>query len=447
MKKSIRLSSAHIVLAGFLLTVLLGSILLSMPFCSASGKPVPYIDALFTATTAVCVTGLVTLPVVSTWSTAGHVIILILIQIGGLGIITVVSGIMLLMKHSFRMRDSIIIRDAFNLNSLSGIKRFLKATITGVFAVEAIGAVLYMTVFVPEFGAYGIWVSVFNSVSAFCNAGIDIISDTSLCRYVTNPAVNAITSMLIIISGIGFVVWFDVLRVIREKKRRFRFLTLHSKLALSSTAILLGTGTLLFMIFEYNNGATIGSFSFFEKLGACFFQSVTTRTAGFATVPQENLTNGSAFVSLILMFIGGSPVGTAGGIKTVTFAVLVLTALSAVRNKNNTEVFSRSIPDSAVHKAIAVAAMSITVVVVSTLLMCYVSDRAILDILYETVSATATVGLTRGFTPELDTAGKLIIIFAMYFGRVGPISLALAFVAEGKSKNIVTCPEEDVNIG
>ena len=201
------------------------------------------------------------------------------------------------------------------------------------------------------------------------------------------------------------------------------------------------------MIFEYNNGATIGSFSFFEKLEACFFQSVTTRTAGFATVPQENLTNGSAFVSLILMFIGGSPVGTAGGIKTVTFAVLVLTALSAIRNKNNTEVFSRSIPDNAVHKAIAVAAMSFTVVVVSTLLMCYVSDRAILDILYETVSATATVGLTRGFTPELDTAGTLIIIFAMYFGRVGPISLALAFVAEGKSKNLVTCPEEDVNIG
>ena len=436
------------ILIGFLLIILAGSFLLWLPISSATGKSVSYIDALFTATSATCVTGLVTLPTATTWSTFGQVIILLLIEIGGLGVITIMAGIMVMLGKRIGMVNRILIQDSFNLNTMSGLVKFIKKVIIGSFVIEAIGALLYMTVFVPDFGIKGIWISVFNSVSAFCNAGIDIIAENSLCDYALNPVINLTTSLLIISGGIGFVVWWDLTRIIKDKKHRhLRFLTLHSKIALSVTFFLIVTGTVLFFVFEYNNPKTMQSYSVLEKLEVSFFQSVTTRTAGFATIPQENFTNSSALVSLLLMFIGGSPVGTAGGIKTVTVLILMLTAASVIRNKNTVDVFNRQISAKSVKKAVAVFVTSFTVMAVSTILLSIVSQGNFLDIIYETVSATATVGLTRNFTSTLNMVGKIIITATMYFGRVGPISLAVAFGVKKGSKNIIENPVEEISVG
>ena len=451
LNKRLKLSTTHIIMLSFLFVILLGSILLSLPISTANGMAVSYIDALFTATTATCVTGLVTLPTVSTWSIFGQVVILFLIQLGGLGIVTVMTGFMIAINKKMGISDRLLIQDAFNLNTLSGLIRFVKKVIFGTAVVEGIGTLLYMLVFVPEYGPRGIWISAFNSISAFCNAGLDIIAEDSLCKYAENPLINTVTSALIIIGGIGYIVWWDVIEVIKLRKKQGKNciarLSFHSKLALSMTGFLILIGTVLFFAFEYNNPKTIGDFSLFNKLQASFFQSVTTRTAGFATIPQENLTNPSAFVALVLMFIGGSPVGTAGGIKTVTVAVLILTALSTIKSQNEITTFNRSISQKTVKKSIAVFCMSFIIMFGSTVLLSVVSDAPALDILYETVSATATVGLTRNFTGTLDLWGKIIIIFTMYFGRIGPISLALALNTGKSSPNIIKTPTEEISVG
>ena len=444
-------STTHLILFSFLMAILLGSLLLSLPISTKTGISVPYVDALFTATTATCVTGLVTLPTVSTWSIFGQIVILILIQIGGLGVITVLSGIMIAMNRKIKLKDSRLISDAFNISSLEGLSKFVKKVMIGTFAVEGVGALLYMTVFVPQFGLKGIWISIFNSISAFCNAGIDIIATDSLCSYATNPIINIVTSLLIVLSGLGYIVWWDVLRVIKDFKSQglkcFRRLTLQSKIVLSVTVILIFGGAFLIFIFEYSNPLTIGNMSLWEKIQASFFQSITTRTAGFATVPQENLTDTSAIISLMLMFIGGSPVGTAGGIKTVTIAVLIFTAYALITNKNEVNVFNRSLSKQVTRKAVAVTVMSFSIMFISTILLSAVTDASMLDVLYETVSATATVGLTRNLTPFLNLWGKLIIICTMYLGRIGPISLAIAFSYSKESLNSIKNPTEEISVG
>ena len=452
MKKSkLRLSTTHIILLSFLMAVLLGAALLSLPVSSAKGEWTPFVDALFTSTTATCVTGLVVVPTFSAWSTFGQIVILFLIQIGGLGVITVVSIIAMMFNKKMGLSDRVLLQDAFNLNTLSGLSGFVKKVVLGTFLVEGIGALLYMTVFVPEFGLKGIWISVFTAISAFCNAGIDIIAENSLCNYVHNPIINLTTCLLIFFSGIGFIVWWDAARVLKLRRKRkikvFKSLTLHSKIALVTTLVLILGGAISVFLFEYDNPQTMKDFTIFEKIQASFFQSVTTRTAGFATIPQESLSNGSAVVSLLLMFIGGSPVGTAGGIKTVTIAVVIAATVASIKNKNDVTMFNRSLSKEAVSKAVAVVCTSFIIMFVSTTLLSAVVEADFLDILYETVSATATVGLTRNLTASLNTAGKLIIIATMYFGRVGPISLAFALNVKKKNPNIIKNPVEDISVG
>jgi len=448
-KKKFSLSTTQSIMLSFLAMIFVGSLLLSLPVSSANGVPVPYLDALFTATTATCVTGLVTVPTVTTWSVFGQAVILVLIQVGGLGVITIMSALMLLLHKRMGIGDRLLLQDAFNLNSLSGIVRFVKRVLLGTFLVEGVGALLYMTVFIPEFGLKGIWISVFTSISAFCNAGIDIIAEDSLCGYATNPMVNIVTSLLIILGGIGYIVWWDVLRLGREtkKRRHFRNLSLHSKIAISATLILILGGGLLIFLFEYHNPKTIGDMSLLDKLQVSLFQSVTTRTAGFATVPQQDLTNASSLLCLLLMFIGGSPVGTAGGVKTVTIAVLAVSALATIREKQEVSLFHRNISRQAVNKAVAVTMMSFAIMFTATIALSAVTEADALDVLYETVSATATVGLTRNLTPSLNTAGKAIIIATMYLGRVGPISLALALNSKKKNQNIIKNPTEEISVG
>ena len=450
-KRKISLSTTQIILLSFVIAIGVGSLLLALPISSASGKAVPYLDALFTATTATCVTGLVTLPTATTWSVFGQVVILVLIQIGGLGIITIMSGFMLMLNRKMGIGDKLLLQDAFNLNTMSGLAKFIRNILLGTLIIECIGALLYMTVFVPDFGARGIWISVFNSVSAFCNAGIDIIGENSLYAYAQNPVINAVTSALIIFGGIGYIVWWDVLRVFRTRtaknRRIFRHLTLHSKIAIVSTLVLILGGGLLLFIVEYNNTDTIGGLSLGGKIQVSLFQSVTTRTAGFASVPQENLTGAGAIISMVLMLIGGSPVGTAGGIKTVTATVLMCSALSTVRNKDTATLFNRAISADSIRKAVAVAATFVCILVSSATLLSMTTDAPTLDVLYEAMSATATVGLSRNVTSGLDSLGKIIIIFTMYFGRVGPISLAVALGSRGKDQNAISDPVEEISIG
>ena len=449
--KKVALSTTQIILLSFFVTILLGSALLALPISSASGEAVPFLDALFTATTSTCVTGLVTLPTVSTWSVFGQIVILLLIQIGGLGIITIMSGLMLLLNRKMGIGDRLLIQDAFNLNTMSGLAKFVKNVLFGTLIIEGVGAVLYMLVFVPEFGIKGIWISIFNSVSAFCNAGIDIISENSLCNYATNPITNTVTSALIILGGLGYIVWWDVLRVIKSRtpknRKIFKHLTLHSKIAITATLGLILAGALLIFIFEYSNPKTIGNMSVFDKIQVSLFQSVTTRTAGFASVPQENLTNASSVVSILLMLIGGSPVGTAGGMKTVTIAVLFCSAFATVRNKNDASLFGRRISEDSVKKAVAVVVTFITICAASTILLLATSNASVLDVVYETVSATATVGLSRNLTASLNTFGRILIIITMYFGRVGPISLAVALGSKNESQNVISEPTEEISIG
>ena len=292
---------------------------------------------------------------------------------------------------------------------------------------------------------------IITSISAFCNAGIDVIGESSLCNYATDPAVNIITSSLIILGGIGYIVWWDVLRVIKSratrKKRLFKHLSLHSKIAIISTLCLLIGGAILIFICEYNNPQTIGEMSLFDKIQVSLFQSVTTRTAGFASVPQENLTGAGSIVSLILMVVGGSPVGTAGGIKTVTAVVLIFSAISTIKNKNETTLLGRAVSGESIRKALAVVVTFFAVMLTSVVLLSIVTDAPIIDVIYESVSATATVGLSKNLTSSLNTAGKLIIIATMYFGRIGPISLAIALGGKKKNQNLISEPVEEISIG
>ena len=444
-------STTQIIMLSFLGAILLGSALLVLPFSSKSGESVDYIDALFTAVSATCVTGLVTLPTVATWSVFGQIVILILIQIGGLGVITITAGFMVAIHRKMGLKDSQLLSDALNVNTLSGLAEFVKKMLLGTFIIEGVGALMYMIVFIPDFGAKGIWISIFNSVSAFCNAGIDIVAENSLCNYATNPLVNVVTCLLIILGGLGYVVWWDIIRVLKDVKRtKFRCvfkLTLHSKIVLVSTFALILIGGVSILAFEYNNPLTLKNYNFFDKMQIAFFQSITTRTAGFATLPQENLTNASAIICLILMFIGGSPVGTAGGIKTVTIVVLFATTIATVRGKNEVTLFQRNLSKQVTRKAVAVAFSSFIIVALSTILLSLSTDAPALDVVFETVSATATVGLSRNLTSSLNLWGKLILSATMYFGRIGPISLATSFNLKKENINIIKNPTEDVRLG
>ena len=377
-RKQRAFGTTRLVAIGFFLVILTGAFLLTLPISSATGQWTNFIDALFTSTTSVCVTGLVTVTTATHWSLFGHIIILLLIQLGGLGVICCGMAILMLIGRRMGLKERMLIKESYGLAENIDIRRILK----GTFIIEGIGAVLLSIRFVPVYGVLkGTWYSVFHSVSAFCNAGIDIIGENSLCNYATNPIINIVTSLLIILGGIGYVVWWDLIRVLKTKTIKkhglWKYLTLQSRAAILITAILILSGGILIFIFEYKNPLTIGNLSLFDKLQVSFFQSVTTRTAGFASVPQENLTNATSILSVMLMFIGGSPIGTAGGIKTVTIAILIATAISTVKNRNEITLLNRSISRQAVNKAVAVLSMSFITFFVSTVLLALYALHAV----------------------------------------------------------------------
>lgn len=451
-KKTKKLTATQVILLGFLAAILLGSVLLCLPFMSASGRWTPYLDALFTATTSVCVTGLTSVDTFSYWSTLGHVVILVLIQLGGLGIISFTTGFMVLIRRRISLKNRMLLESAFNLETLSGLVRFLGKVFKGTLAVEGAGALLCLPVFVPEYGARGVWLSVFHAVSAFCNAGIDLIGPNSLIPYATNVWLNLVTIALIVMGGLGFIVWWDVLDVAGQCRRGelrrgqcWRKLHIHTRVTLVTTAALLVGGWVLFLILEWSNPETLGQYGVGGKVLCALFQSVTTRTAGFATIPQSGLRGGSILLSVVLMFIGGSSVGTAGGVKTSTVALVFLSAAAVVRGRDNVCVGHRTIPAKLVQRASAVVTISLTCLLSCTLLLGLFEPFSFDRLLYETASALGTVGLTCGVTAESGAAGRILLICCMYFGRVGPISLATA-LAYRREKGPVY-PEETITIG
>ncbi len=453
--KKFKLSSVHIIPLSFLCAILLGTLLLALPVSSASGSATPLIDALFTATTSVCVTGLVVVDTFSYWSLFGQAVILLLIQIGGLGVITVVSTLMLVAHKRFSLTNRLMLRDALNLDSLSDLLGFLARVARGTLLVELAGALFYMLDFVPRYGPVrGIWASVFTAVSAFCNAGIDVLGPDSLIPFHDNPLVLTVTMLLIVTGGLGFVVWFDLYgKTATGIKQRFtaseifRSFTEHTKLVLSLSLALIAAGTAIVFAAECQNTETMGTLSLPLKLLNSLFESVTFRTAGFATISQKALTDVSCLAAYFLMFVGGSPIGTAGGIKTTTFYLSILNISSYVRGKNSAHAYKRSVSADQMMKATAIAEVSLGTVMVLTLLLVATNPVGIRDGLFEVMSACATVGLTRGVTPLLNTAGKLIITLGMYLGRIGPISMALFLVGGRKEESDVRYAEGNFFIG
>lgn len=444
--KLMNFNATRYILLSFLIVILIGSVLLSLPVASATGEPVSYIDALFTATSMTCVTGIATLPSFSTWSKFGEVVILLLIQVGGLGIVTIMAGFMIFLNKRFGLRDYLLIQDTFALNTMEGLKSFVKKVLLGTLLVEAFGALMYMMVFVPEFGSEGIWVGIFMAISSFCNAGVDILSADGLIPYVFNPVIAITTALLTTMGSIGFIVWWDVLRIIKEKKN-FRSLTLHSKIVLSTTLILILIGAVGTLMAEYNNPLTIKDMSLVQKIWISTLHSIVIGNAAFPIIPHANLTNASTLLSMTLMLIGGSPSGTGSGIKTVTVVILIMTTLAMIRNKSEVVVFDRKISPNDIRKAIAMVLNMIGIWLVSTFLLAMVMDAEFLDIICETMGATTTVGMSRGLTPFLNAWGKVIIMTTMYFGRIGPISLMFALNRKRKNINIIKHPMEEITIG
>lgn len=445
------LRPVQVILLGFLITIFAGSILLALPIATQSGQATPYIDALFTATTSVCVTGLIVETTMTHWNIFGQAVIILLVQIGGLGVITITTGMFFMLRKRITLGNRMLIQESMGLNTMTGLVPLVKKILIGTGIIEGIGAVLYATQYVPEFGiGYGIWAAIFNSISAFCNAGMDIVRDDSLRSYVTNPVMNFTTMGLIILGGLGFVVWKDLWqglkKIVKDKvpvKRTIQQWRFQTKIVLSITSFLILFGTILIFLFEYHNPATMESLSLPQKIQASLFQSVTTRTAGFETVAQAALTDASSLVSMFLMIIGGSPTGTAGGVKTVTFAILVFCVLSVAKQEESITLFKRRVPQNLLSKALAIIVINLIVLMTSVLLLLVFDHGTFMDSCYECVSALATVGLTKGLTPNLTIAGKVIIIITMYLGRVGPISMAIGFSQKNKKK-MVMYPEQDL---
>ena len=382
---------------------------------------------------------------------------MILIQIGGLGVIACMALFFLMLRKKITMKSRILIQEAYGLDSLSGLVKYIIRVIRGTFIVEGIGAVLLSIKFIPEFGiAKGIWYGVFHSISGFCNAGIDIIGNNSFLRYVDSPLVSFTTMFLIVMGGLGFPVWHDIFVTAKRgindkggKKRIFTRLGLQSKIVLAMTAFLILFGTLGFFFLEYNNPQTMGNLTVPEKVMASAFQSVTTRTAGFASVSQSGLTESSRLLGCILMFIGGSPAGTAGGIKTTTAAMLILTVLSVLRGKRDTECFGRCIEMGVVRSGITITVITFTCWLVAVAAMSiFEAEAEFLNLMYEASSAIGTVGLSADLTPTLSRASHIVLMMLMYIGRIGPLTMALVFAGKvKKSEKFRDLPEKKIMLG
>ena len=433
---------------GFLAVILLGTVLLALPAASRSGKGIGLFDSLFTATSAVCVTGLVAVDTGTTFSFFGQVVLLILIQVGGLGFMVFATMIMVALGRKISIRGRMLIRESMNGTSLSDLGRLTWMYLLLSLAIEAAGMILLSVRLVPLFGwKHGIWMALFHAVSAFCNAGFDLFGNyVSLTAFSGDPLVLLTVAVLIILGGLGFAVILETLR----NRQGFRNLSLHTRIVLLTTLGLILTGTVFYWVAERTNAETLAGCGEGEKVLNAFFQSVTMRTAGFNSFDLSSFRDGSKLFSSVLMMIGASPASTGGGIKTTTFAALVLLMLSVVRGENEVNVARRRISGDITRRALAVSMLFLTTLVTGTLVICFIENGRfpLEDILFEASSAMGTVGVSAIGTPNLHPASRAMLLPMMFLGRVGPLTLAFAVAKrQGKLKTLSKYPEEKIMIG
>jgi len=434
--KIITIQPTRLIVLSFALVILTGTLLLLLPAASRDGKGSTLIEALFTATSATCVTGLVVVDTYQHWSTFGQIVIISLIQVGGLGLITFVTFFSSMLGRKMRIKSMVLAQESINYFSIAGIRQLVMKIVLVTLSIEFIGALLLSTSFVPQYGAKGFYLGFFHSVSAFCNAGFDLMSISgagqflSFIQYNNDPVVIYTVASLVVIGGLGFVVWKDL-----YEYRKSKYLMLHTKLVLIMTAILIVLGSILFFVFESQNPATMAKLNLAGKINASVFQSVTPRTAGFNTIDLNGMKDISKLLSIILMFIGAAP----GSI----FAIL-----SQLKGSDEIVIFKRRVSFSTVSKALAIMGLSLMLVLVVSAIIQTIEDQPMINVLFETTSAFGTVGLTTGLTTGLHNISKLLLILLMYLGRVGPVSFALALATNSHKNNTdIIYPEDKVIVG
>ena len=449
-----KLQPTQIMVIGFALIILIGAILLNMPISSQNGESTGFFDSLFTATSAVCVTGLIVVDTGTHWSAFGQTIILMLIQIGGLGFMTTATLFALIAKKKIHLKERLLIQESLNQFDLSGLIKLTRYVLLITFSIETFGALLLATEFIPQLGvSKGIWFSIFHSISAFCNAGFDLMGSvsgpfTSLTSYVNNFTVSITIAFLIIIGGIGFPVILELLKC--KSIKNFKKLSVHSKIVLFTTFAITLISTILLILVEFSNRGTIGNLDISGKMISSFFQSVTARTAGFNTYDLSRMSESGIFILIIIMFIGASPASTGGGIKTTTLATIILYVKASILEKEDVEIYGKRLDSSIVRKSMGIFFIIICMVTFGTLFISITQPHFTLtESWFEVMSALTTAGLSIGGTSSLTVLGKLIIICFMFIGRVGSLTIFLAFISKKtKQKNVhIRYPEEKILVG
>ena len=458
-----KIGETKILLISLIAVIIIGTIILSLPICNK--QPIKLLDALFTSTSAVCINGLLTIVPIEQFSVIGQMFLLVMIQIGGIGFMTLIAIILILMGKKINLSDKIIIKESLNQESFKGLVKLVKKVCIYTFIIELIGACILSIRFIPDLGIKkGIWFSIFHSVSAFCNAGFDLLGANSMTQYASDWLVCGTIMILIIVGGLGFTVWDDILENIKNRKK-LKQLTVHTKLVLVITSILLVLGTISTFLFEKDNLQTMRNDNLGTQILKSAFQSTTLRTAGFSTVPQNELTSASKFMAMCYMFVGGSPASTAGGIKTVTLGIIILLVFNYIRGKEENNVFNKRISQDAINRAIIVFIISIFIIIISISLLLITETMqnekymnietakelnwSFMDIAFEAIAAFTTVGLTLGITTKLTLAGKFIIMLLMIIGRLGPITISMALFKRHKEskKSKVQYPQGNILIG
>ena len=446
-KRNRALSPTKVIALTFALIILTGALLLTLPVASRSGISCGFRPALFTATSATCVTGLVLYDTWTQWSWFGQIVIISLIEIGGLGFMSAASLVVFLFRKKVGLRQRLVMAQALSLTDMEDVVKLQKVVIFGSLGVQSVGAAILFARFLPEFGfRRALRWGVFHSISAFCNAGFDIFGcmepGSSLILFNSDPVVILTLGALVIVGGLGFLVWQEIVQV-----RNFKKFSVYTKLVLLMTGGLLALGTVCFCALEWSNPGTLGPMSIGDKILNGFFQSVTVRTAGFAAVDQAALTDAGKAVSLVLMFIGGSSGSTAGGVKTVTMVVLLLFLAARARGRDSVSVFRRTIPNSQVLDAMTIGSIVMGLAIFGSIFICVTSSVPFVDAAFETVSALATVGLTAGVTPSLSIPAQILLIVYMYFGRVGVLTISLGFLMGNKAQDRFQYAQTNLLIG
>ena len=453
LKNRRRLAPTEIILIGFISLILAGTILLSLPVSSADGTFTSLRSSLFTATSATCVTGLIVEDTGTHWNLFGQIVIITLIQIGGLGFMTMAVMMSIFIKRQITPRERLLVAQSLGLSGVGGTVKLVRRILIGTFTIEGIGAAGLATQFIPIFGwAKGIYYGIFHSISAFCNAGFDVLDGTggyggnfsSFTTLNDNYIIGTTLMLLVIIGGIGFIVWDDIVNFLKEGKK----FSVYSRFVIGVTAVLIIGGTILIALCEWNNPNTIGNMSTTDKLFQCLFQSVTTRTAGIDMINNAAMTESSKLVSMLLMFIGGASGSTAGGIKVGTFGVVIFAVLAFAKGEKELVIKGRRVPHETVIRALTVIGIDLLAVFITTLIITNTSGVGIIDALYEAFSGIATVGLSLSLTPTLSLAGHIAIIMLMFFGRVGILTITYSIMLKQARKNsCITYPEINMMIG